>query len=109
MVAPGPILVHCCSTLCVISSTAKVAIPAARPFSRISGRPTTNAKAPPSPAASRSEGTLPIVWLRSSGKSVLRTPCFDSSGTVITPAAKAPTATKLICPNESTPELPTKT
>ena len=75
----------------------------------MSGRPTRNANSPPIPAASRSEGTLPIVWSRSTGKSVVRTPFFESSGTVITPAAKAPTATKLICPNEITPELPTKT
>jgi len=95
--------------LCVISSTAKVAIPAARPESRISGRPTRKAKTPPSAAASRSDGTFPIVWSRRNGKSVVSTPFFESSGTVITPDANAPTATKLICPNESTPEFPTKT
>ena len=39
----------------------------------------------------------------------MSTPFFDSSGTVITPAANAPTATKLVCPKEMTPELPTKT
>ena len=37
------------------------------------------------------------------------TPGFTSAGTVITPAANAPTAAKLIWPNDSTPELPTKT
>ena len=52
---------------------------------------------------------FPIVWSRSSGKTVVSTPFFDSSGTVITPAANAPTATKLVCPKEMTPELPTKT
>ena len=57
----------------------------------------------------RATATLPIVWSRRSGKRSGSTPIFDSSGTVITPAAKAPSATKLICPNESTPELPTKT
>ena len=93
----------------MISSTANVAIPAASPVRRISGRPTANANRPPSTAASRSEGTSPIVWSRRSGKSVVSTPFFESSGTVITPAANAPTATKLICPNEITPELPTKT
>ena len=93
----------------MISSTAKVAIPAASPDRRISGRPTSSAKTPPTAAASASEATLPIVCSRSSGKSSGSTPVFDSSGTVITPAANAPTATKLICPNESTPELPTKT
>ena len=34
---------------------------------------------------------MPIVWSRRSGKSSGRTPVFDSSGTVITPAANAPT------------------
>ena len=93
----------------MISSTANVAIPAASPDRRISGSPTRNAKTPPTAAASRSEATLPIVWSRRSGKRSGRIPVFDSSGTVITPAAKAPSATKLIWPNESTPELPTKT
>jgi len=109
VVAPGPILVHSRSTLCVISSTAKVAIPAARPERRISGRPTTNANTPPTAAASANEGRLPIVWSRRNGKSSVSTPRFDSSGTVMIPAAKAPTATKLICPNDSTPDVPTKT
>ncbi len=93
----------------MISSTANVAIPAASPDRRISGSPTRNAKTPPTAAARRSDAALPIVWSRSSGKRSGRIPVFDSSGTVITPAAKAPSATKLICPNESTPELPTKT
>ena len=84
-------------------------IPAARPESRISGIPTTNANTPPSAAARRSEGTLPIEWSRRIGKMVVSTPFFDSTGTVITPAANAPTATKLICPKETTPEIPTKT
>ena len=34
---------------------------------------------------------------------------FSSLGTERTPAAQAPTATKLMCPNERTPELPTNT
>jgi len=33
---------------------------------------------------------------------------FSPTGTVSTPAVHAPTATKLMCPNESTPELPMK-
>ena len=93
----------------MISSTAKVAIPAASPDRRISGSPTRNANTPPTAAARRSEARFPIVWSRSSGKRSGSTPVFDSSGTVRTPAANAPTATKLIWPNESTPELPTKT
>ena len=64
---------------------------------------------PPTSAARASEGTLPSVWSRRIGKRSGSTPVFDSTGIVITPEAKPPTATKLICPNESTPELPTKT
>ena len=109
VVAPGPIFVHCWRMLCVISRSANVAMPAARPDRRISGRPATKANIPPSAAASTSDQMFPIVWSRSSGKSSVRTPFFDSSGTVMTPAANAPTATKLVCPKERTPELPTKT
>ncbi len=109
VVAPGPIFVHSRSTLCVISSTANVAMPAASPESRISGSPTSKAKTPPAAAASSSDATFPIVWSRRIGKSCGSTPLFESSGIVITPAANAPTATKLIWPNESTPELPMNT
>ena len=106
---PGPILCSYVSTLFVISSTPKVAIPAARPESRISGRPTANAKIPPTTAASASDATLPTFVVRRKWASpgiVIR---FWSSGTVSTPAVQAPTATKLTCPNDSTPELPMKT
>jgi hypothetical protein len=34
---------------------------------------------------------------------------LSASGTVVSPAANPPTATKLTCPNETTPEFPTKT
>ena len=34
---------------------------------------------------------------------------FSEAGTDSTPAVQAPIATKLMCPNESTPEFPTKT
>ena len=34
---------------------------------------------------------------------------FSAAGTDSTPAVQAPIATKLMCPNETTPELPTKT
>ena len=34
---------------------------------------------------------------------------FSLPGTVSTPAVQAPSATKLTCPNERTPELPMKT
>ena len=109
VVAPGPIFVHSRSRLCVISSTAKVAIPAARPDRRISGIPTAAASTPPTSAASPSEARLPTVWSRRIGKRSGSTAAFSSSGTVSTPAQNAPTATKLIWPKESTPELPTKT
>ena len=49
------------------------------------------------------------VVARGSGRGRAARADFDSSGIVITPATNAPTATKLMCPNESTPELPTKT
>ena len=91
------------------SSTAKVAMPAASPESRISGSPTTSAKSPPAAAASSSEARFPTVWSRRIGKSSGRTPVFDSSGMVMIPARKAPTAAKLIWPNDRTPELPMNT
>ena len=48
-------------------STANVAIPAARPESRINGRPTRSAKTPATTAAIRSDGTFPtVVELRKS-------------------------------------------
>ena len=76
----------------------------------ISGMPTTNVvEIPPSAAASASDQAFEIEWSRRSGKSVVRTPGFTSAGIVITPAANAPTATKLTWPKEMTPELPTKT
>ena len=93
----------------MISSTAKVAIPAARPERRISGRPTSSAKTPPTSAATRSDGTLPTVVSLRKSKRYGMNAGFSCSGTESTPAAQAPTATKLMCPNESTPELPTKT
>ena len=90
-------------------STANVAMPADSPESRIRGAPTTSAYAPPSAVASSSDQAFETVWSRMNGNRDGRTPGLTSAGTVISPAAKAPTATKLTCPNESTPELPTKT
>ena len=109
VVAPGPILVQRRMMLCVIPSRAKVAMPAARPESRINGSPATSAKAPPRPAASASDEALSIVWWARNGNRSVRMFGFVSVGTVISPAEKAPTATKLACPKESTPELPTNT
>ena len=90
-------------------STANVAIPAARPDNRISGRPTRKAKMPPTAAAISSDGTLPtVVELRKSKRYGI-VAGFSCSGIESTPAAHTPTAKKLMWPNESTPELPTKT
>jgi len=50
-----------------------------------------------------------MVWSWMTEKTFGSTPFFASAGTVISPAAYAPTMKKPICPNERTPELPTKT
>jgi hypothetical protein len=95
--------------LFVISRTANVAIPAASPDRRISGSPTRSANAAPTSPATTSDGTLPTVVSRRKPKRDGMNAGFSCSGTDSTPAAQAPTATKLTCPNERTPELPTKT
>ena len=57
----------------------------------------------------RSDGTFPtVVELRKSKRYGI-VAGFSASGIESTPAAQTPTAKKLMCPNESTPELPTKT
>ena len=61
VVAPGPIFVHSRSRLCVISSTANVAIPAASPERRMSGIPTSRANTAPTRVASASDDRFPIV------------------------------------------------
>jgi hypothetical protein len=94
---------------CVISRTANVAMPAARPESRISGIPTRNAKSPPAAAAITSDQTFPTECSRSSGKTFGRMLDFVSAGIESSPAAYAPTRKNPICPNEITPELPMKT
>ena len=88
--------------------TANVAIPAARPESRIRGSPATNANTPPASAASASDARLPVVVSLRSPKRFGMVAGFSSTGTESTPAVQAPTATKLTWPNERTPELPTK-
>ena len=93
----------------MIPSTANVAMPAARPESRMSGSPTTSAKTPPTTAAMRSEGTLPTVLEPRKWKRYGIVAGFSATGTESTPAAHTPTAKKLMCPNERTPELPTNT
>ena len=52
---------------------------------------------------------LPTVWSRRNGNRYGMIAGFSAIGTESTPAAHAPTATKLMWPNETTPELPTKT
>ena len=64
---PGPIFSQFPRMFCVISSTAKVAIPAARPESRIRGIPTRNAKIPPAAAAITSDQKFPTECSRISG------------------------------------------
>ncbi len=84
-------------------------MPAARPDSRISARPTTKAKIAPTAAASASDGTFPtVVWRRNPARFGMIAG-FSVAGTDSTPAVHAPSATKLTWPNERTPELPTKT
>ena len=90
-------------------STANVAIPAARPDRRINGRPTRRAKTPPTAAAISSDGTFPtVVELRKSKRYGI-VAGFSCSGIESTPAAHTPTAKKLMCPKDRTPEFPTKT
>ncbi len=88
----------------MISSTAKVAMPAASPESRISGSPATRANAPPTAAASTSDETFPTVVSRRKWARFGMIAGFSDFGTDSTPAVQAPTATKLMCPKESTPE-----
>ena len=84
-------------------------MPAARPESRISASPTTSAKTAPASAASASEDTLPTVRSRRKDARFGMIAGFSDTGTASTPASHAPTATKLMCPNERTPELPMNT
>ena len=93
----------------MISSTANVAMPAASPESRISGKPTTTAAMPPTTAARISDGTLPTVrWSRKPASPGMIAG-FSARGTESTPAVHTPSATKLMWPNDTTPELPTNT
>ncbi len=93
----------------MISSTANVAMPAAIPDSRISGSPTISATTAPSPAAITSETKLETECCAMNDHSPGSTRCLGPVGIVITPAANAPIAAKLMCPNEITPEWPTNT
>ena len=86
-----------------------MAIPAESPDRRMRGIPTSSAKTPPTRAASTSDGTFPSECRARSEKRAGVIVGFSVTGIVITPAANAPTATKLTWPNETTPELPTKT
>ena len=93
---PGPIFSQLRTMLWVIPSAANVAIPAASPERRMSGRPTTRAYRAPMPVATTSDQALPSEWSRSTGKTLGRTLCFTSDGSVSSPAAYAPTITKLV-------------
>ena len=66
-------------------------------------------RTPPTAAAIRSDGTFPtVVELRKSKRYGI-VAGFSCSGIERTPAAQTPAAKKLMWPNESTPEFPTKT
>ena len=78
-------------------------------MSRISAIPATKAISAPSAAASSSDSKLEIECSAMKGNSSGSRVGLISEEIVITPAAKAPIATKAICPNEITPELPMKT
>jgi len=79
----------------VISSTANVAMPAARPESRISGMPTRNAATPPTTAARSSDSTLSTWRCCRKPARLGMIAGFSLGGTVSTPAVHAPSATKL--------------
>ena len=77
------------------------------PESRISGSPTTSANDAADGAATSSDGTLPTVVSRRKCARFGMIAGFCSAGT--REHARPPTrrrATKLMWPNESTPELP---
>ena len=84
-------------------------MPAASPESRIKGSAAASAQTPPTTPASTSEETLPVVRSRRKCARLGMIAGFSAAGTDSTPAVQAPIATKLMCPNETTPELPTKT
>ena len=108
--AAGPIRSQFRSTLWVTSSTANVAMPAASPERRMSGMPTRNAYSPPTTAAMTSVRAFPTCAPAIHGKrSGLTADSFSSSGSEVSAAANPPTATKLMCPNDRTPELPANT
>src|SRR3954468_4153585 len=84
-------------------------MPAGRPERRISGSPTTSAETQPAAAAGASDGTSPTCEWRMTGKRPGTVKAFVFGSIEMSPARYAPAATKLTCPNEITPELPTNT
>ena len=93
----------------MISSTANVEIPGGEAERRISGSPTMNAQIPPTIAATASEVRLPVVRSESDVSKSRHDRRLLARGTDKTPAVQAPSATKLMWPKDSTPELPMKT
>ena len=71
----------------MISSTAKVAMPACRPESRISGMPTRNANRPPAAAAITSDQKFETEWPEITPKTFGRMLDFVSCGIDSSPAA----------------------
>jgi len=60
---------------------------------------------PPTSAARASDERLPVVRSRRKCARFGMIAGFSPAGTERTPAVHAPTATKLMCPNESTPRV----
>ena len=86
-----------------------VAMPAGRPERRISGIPAMSANRPPAAAAIASDAAVEVCVWRSTANIDGRIRFFCSTSSVRIPERYAPTATKLIWPNDSTPELPMNT
>ena len=93
----------------MIPSTANVAIPAASPDSRMSGIPDEQRVHRPDAGGEQERRHVSDRVVPEQREEIRQLARLRVRGAVMTPAANAPTATKLVCPNESTPELPTKT
>ena len=84
-------------------------MPALSPLKRISTRPARNENTAPRPTARISDSLLDICVVARNLKRVGMDVWRVAVGLVRSPAANAPTATKLICPNDHTPEFPMNT
>ena len=105
---PGPIFVQLLRMLYVTPRTAKVAMPG-RPRQAHERDTDEQSKDAPGHRGNDERSGVADRVLAEERKQPRVIVGLSSTGMVMTPAAKAPTATKLTCPNEITPELPTKT